>query len=74
MMGARQRPPCVGLRIALIIVIKFLGGGHVQQAFVSLSIGNDPLYPEDKLTQASPHKPLPRNDMDTRAKLVAKKC
>jgi hypothetical protein len=25
-------------------------GGHVQQALVSLSIGNDPLYPEDKLT------------------------
>jgi hypothetical protein len=50
-MDARQRPPCVGLRIALRIVIKFLGGGgHVQQALVSLSIGNGPLYPEDKLT------------------------
>jgi hypothetical protein len=54
LMGARRRPPCVGLMIALIVVIKFLGGGHVHQALVSLSIGNDPLYPEDKLT----HTPL----------------
>jgi hypothetical protein len=27
LMGARQRPHCVGLGLALIIVIKFLGGG-----------------------------------------------
>jgi hypothetical protein len=42
---------CVGLSLALKIVIKFLGGGYVQQALVSLSIGNGPLCPKDKSTQ-----------------------
>jgi hypothetical protein len=41
---------CVVLSLALIIVIKFLGGGHVQQALVSLSIGNGPLCPDDEST------------------------
>jgi hypothetical protein len=47
---------CVGLSLALIIVIKFLyGGGYVQQALVSLSIGNGPLCPEDKSTHTHTH-------------------
>ncbi len=50
MVGARRRLHCVSLSLALIIVIKFLGGGYVQQALVSLSIGNNPLCPEDKST------------------------
>jgi hypothetical protein len=50
LMGARRWLICVSLSLALIIVIKFLGGGNVQQALVSLSIGNGPLYPEEKLT------------------------
>ncbi len=42
---------CVDLRLALIKVIKFLGGGgYVQQALVSLSIGNNLPCPEDKST------------------------
>ncbi len=44
---------CVGLILALIIVIKFLGGGYVQQALVSLSNGNGPLCLEDKSTHAT---------------------
>jgi hypothetical protein len=50
LVGARRRLHCVSLSLALIIVIKFLGGGYVQQALVSLSIGNNPLCPEDKST------------------------
>ncbi len=52
LMGARRWPHCVGLSLALIIVIKFLGGGYVQQALVRLSIGNSPLCPEDKSTHS----------------------
>jgi hypothetical protein len=51
----------VSLSIALIIVIKFLGGGYVQQALVSLSIGNRPLCPEDKST----HTPLRQTKLTT---------
>jgi hypothetical protein len=48
---------CVHLSLALIIVIKFLGGGgYVQQALVSLSIGNGPLCPEDKPTHILPER------------------
>jgi hypothetical protein len=37
--------------LVLILVVKILGGGgHVQRAWLSLSIGNDPPQPEDKLT------------------------
>jgi hypothetical protein len=54
LMGTRRWLICVSLNLALIIVIRFLGGGHVQQALVRLSIGNGPLYPEDKIT----HIPL----------------
>jgi hypothetical protein len=58
-MGARRRPLCVGLSSALIIVIKFLGGGYIQQALASLGIGNGPLYPEDKSTHTD-YKPFLR--------------
>jgi hypothetical protein len=40
----------VGPSLVLRIIVKFLGGRHVQQALVSLSIGNGPLNLEDKLT------------------------
>jgi hypothetical protein len=41
----------VGPFLVFIIVVKILGGGgHVQRAWLSLRIGNDPLQLEDKLT------------------------
>jgi hypothetical protein len=46
---------CVGPSLVVRIVVKFLGGGHVHQALVSLSIGNGPLNPEDKLTHTHTH-------------------
>jgi hypothetical protein len=50
LVGAMQRPR-VSPSIALMIVVKRLGGGgHIQQALVSFSLGNGPLCPETKLT------------------------
>jgi hypothetical protein len=34
----------------MIVVKRLGGGGHVQQALVSFSLGNGPLCPETKLT------------------------
>jgi hypothetical protein len=56
LVGAMQRPTCVGPSIALMIVVKRLGGGgHVQQALVSFSLGNSPLCPETKSTHTHTH-------------------
>ena len=63
----------MSLSIAIIIVIKFLGGGYIQQAWVSLSIVNGPLCPEDKSTHTHTHTHIQCGETKTTRKNKVKK-